>query len=212
MQPIVPPGTIILLNGAPRSGKSSIAKVIQDTYEGVWMNLGVDNYMKATPERYQPGIGLRPGGERPDMEEMIVTMYEALYLSMAAHSRMGLNIVADVDHHDMYAKPRNILARCASIVADLPVLLVGVRCPLDVVMARRIETWGQALGGDGRVPAPVERWQRAVHEGHVYDLEVDTSALTPEQSAARIRARLADGPSGTAMADLARLWNWGQPV
>lgn len=32
------------------------------------MNLGGDYFMKMTPEDYQPGIGLRPGGERPDLE------------------------------------------------------------------------------------------------------------------------------------------------
>ncbi len=37
------PGQIIILNGAPRSGKSSIATVVQETFEGVWMNLGVDH-------------------------------------------------------------------------------------------------------------------------------------------------------------------------
>lgn len=63
-----PMGKIILLNGAPRSGKSSIAAVIQNTFPGIWINLGVDNYMKTIPQSLQPGIGLRPGGERPDME------------------------------------------------------------------------------------------------------------------------------------------------
>jgi chloramphenicol 3-O phosphotransferase len=34
------PGQIVILNGAPRSGKSSIVEAIQDTFDGVWMNLG----------------------------------------------------------------------------------------------------------------------------------------------------------------------------
>ncbi|MFP6607570.1 MAG: chloramphenicol phosphotransferase, partial [Myxococcota bacterium] len=33
------PGQILILNGAPRSGKSSIVRVVQDTFEGIWMNL-----------------------------------------------------------------------------------------------------------------------------------------------------------------------------
>ncbi|MCU0502603.1 MAG: chloramphenicol phosphotransferase, partial [Anaerolineae bacterium] len=61
------PGQIIILNGVPRSGKSSIAAAIQQTFDGVWMNLGVDRFMQMTPARYLPGIGLRPGGERPDL-------------------------------------------------------------------------------------------------------------------------------------------------
>ncbi len=54
-------GQIIILNGAPRSGKSSIVAVIQETFDGLWMNLGVDRFMQMTPARYLPGIGLRPG-------------------------------------------------------------------------------------------------------------------------------------------------------
>jgi len=69
------PGQIVILNGAPRSGKSSIATAIQNTFEEVWMNLGVDRFKPMTPDRYQPGIGLRPGGERPDLEPLIVLMY-----------------------------------------------------------------------------------------------------------------------------------------
>jgi chloramphenicol 3-O phosphotransferase len=64
-------GQIIILNGAPRSGKSSIVEVIQDTFDGVWMNLGVDGFMQMTPARYLPGIGLRPGGERQDIEPLV---------------------------------------------------------------------------------------------------------------------------------------------
>lgn len=82
-------GQIVILNGAPRSGKSSIAAVIQDTFEGPWVNLGVDAYMSGVmPRRYRPGIGLRPGGERPDLEPYVVASYAALYESIAAHCRL----------------------------------------------------------------------------------------------------------------------------
>jgi chloramphenicol 3-O phosphotransferase len=54
-------GHIVVLNGNPRSGKSSIASVIQDTFDGVWLNLEVDALaMGITPVTYLPGIGLRP--------------------------------------------------------------------------------------------------------------------------------------------------------
>lgn len=69
-------GQIIILNGAPRSGKSTIAKAIQDEFDGAWMNLGVDTYVRyVTPERYKPGIGVicdtrtgpkSPPARRPD--------------------------------------------------------------------------------------------------------------------------------------------------
>src|SRR3954469_19628739 len=148
-------GQIVILNGTPRSGKSSIAGVIQETFDGVWMNLGVDRFMQMTPARYQPGIGLRPGGERPDLEPLIVVLYRAMYEAIAAHSRLGLNVVVDVGHHDAYSAPRGILAHCARQVSGLPVLFVGVRCPIEVVMERRLATWGVGKTDDGLVPKPV---------------------------------------------------------
>ena len=56
-----PPGQIVILNGVPRSGKSSIASAIQATFDGAWMNLGVDRFKAMTPEHLQPGIGLTTG-------------------------------------------------------------------------------------------------------------------------------------------------------
>ena len=35
-------GQIVILNGAPRSGKSSIVTAIQESFPGVWINLGVE--------------------------------------------------------------------------------------------------------------------------------------------------------------------------
>ena len=107
-------GQIVILNGAPRSGKSSIARAIQARADVPWMNLGVDVYVRdITPLRYRPGLGLRPGGERSDLEPFVVASYLALYDSIAAHSRLGLNVVADVGHHDAYGQPLHILPRCA---------------------------------------------------------------------------------------------------
>ncbi len=92
-------GRIVILNGVPRAGKTSIVRVIQDTFEGVWTNLGVDVFAGgATPKRYQP----------------------------------------------------------------------------------------------------------EVHEPGIYDLEVDTSLLSPEDCAERIRQRLTGGPAGTAFPQLAQ--------
>jgi chloramphenicol 3-O phosphotransferase len=200
------PGQIIILNGTPRSGKSSIALAIQETFEGVWMNLGVDRFMQATPARYLPGIGLRPGGERQDLEPLIPILYGALYESIAAHSRLGLNVVVDVGHHDSYAIPRGILSESARRLQGLPVLFVGVRCPIEIIMQRRRDTgWNTGDAIDSPVPLPVRLWQEQVHIPGIYDLEVDTSVLNPAECAELIRKHLADPPSPSALQRLAAL-------
>ncbi|MGC4048085.1 MAG: hypothetical protein QM758_30205 [Armatimonas sp.] len=191
------PGQIVILNGAPRSGKSSIVQAIQESFEGVWMNLGVDRFMPMTPKQYQPGMGLRPGGERPDLEPLLPLLYGALYDSIAAHSRIGLNVVADVGHHDYYSQSLNMLPDCASRLAGLPTLFVGAHCPLEVILKRREETGYP--GGE-----PVVRWQESVHAHGLYDLELDTSIQAPEECAEVIWQRLENGPPGTALPTLAK--------
>lgn len=199
------PGQIVILNGPPRSGKSSIAAAIQETFDGVWINLGVDASMGMTPARCQPGIGLRPGGERPDLEPLIPVLYAALYESIAAHSRLGLNVVTDVGHHDAYSVPLHILPDCARRLSGLPVLFVGVHCPVKVIMARRAATGWSSGENEEAVLERVRRWQTAVHRPGIYDLELDTSALSPAACAAMIEQRLAEGPAPSAFARLAAM-------
>lgn len=199
-------GQIIILNGAPRSGKSSIVAAIQDTFDGIWINLGVDRFMPMTPARFLPGIGLRPGGERPDLEPLIPILYSALYESVAAHSRLGLNVVVDVGHHDGYALPRGILVQCARRLKELPVLFVGVRCPIEIIMERRRNTgWNDGDPADAPVPPPVRLWQQEVHIPGIYDLEVNTSVLSPGECAEVIRQCLETGPAASAFKRIAAM-------
>jgi chloramphenicol 3-O phosphotransferase len=195
----VRPGQIVILNGAPRSGKSSIVAALQERPGEVWMNLGVDVARSTTPPALQPGIGLRPGEPQHAAAERLPALYAALYESVAAHSRLGLAVAVDVGHHD-----RAILADVSRRLAGLPVLFVGVRCPIEVVMERRraAETYVSAAEGEA-VPEPVLRWQEQVHGGWEYDLELDTSQLSPQQCAAVIAGRLASGLAASALARLA---------
>ncbi len=208
-QPV--PGQIVILNGAPRSGKSSIVTVIQDTFEGAWMNLGVDVFGRGvTPKRYQPGIGLRPGpgpqkgGDNPELERLVPTLYFAMYDSVAAHSRLGLNVIVEGGLHG--AIHPTLPSDCAKRLANLPVLFVGVRCPIEEIMKRRNASPPGKYAvstPDDPVPPPVRLWQEEVHKPGIYDLEVDTSLLSPEECADAIRTRLKEGTPGTAFRRLA---------
>ena len=178
----------MILNGAPRSGKSSIAAAIQNELAGVWINLGVDVARAATPSRLQPGIGLRPGEPDHPAAPYVAVLYAALYESIAAHSTLGLNVIVDVGHYDA-----QILADSTKRLVELPVLFVGVHCPLETIMERRRAAGAEryaVAAEDEPVPPPVLRWQREVHGDWTYDLELDTSRLTPSECAAAIAERL----------------------
>lgn len=200
-------GWIVVLNGAPRAGKSSIVTAVQEGFEEPWLNLGVDVFCQGvTPPRYRPGMGLRPdGGERSEIEVLLPALYGAFWDSVAAHSRHGLNVVCDVGLHDAYATPLGILPDAARRLRGLPALLIGIRCPVEEIMRRRdAEPGGYATSGpDGEVPEAVLRWERHVHDPCVYDLEIDTSRVTPDEAVKIIGERLA-GPPPTAFWQLAR--------
>lgn len=192
-------GQIVILNGAPRSGKSSIAKAIQAVSDVPWMVYGVDAIMAETPAAMHPGIGLRPGGERPDLEPFVVSLYWHLYDTLVKFSHEGKNVVADTGHHDEYSRPQGILPSCARIVEGLPAYLIGVKCPLEVVMERR------AVSGWTAPREYAKRWQEAVHKPGIYDFEVDTSQATPESCARSILQRVADEKRPAAFARLAKM-------
>lgn len=194
------PGTIVILNGASRAGKSSIVAAIQETLSGVWMNIGMDIHIMATPAPFRPGVGLRPGRDQVPMriEAQLPVLYAALYESIAAHARLGLHVAVDVKHHNVYTRDWHILPDCARRLAGLPVLFVGVLCPIDEIWTRRQATWGQVEADvDDGVRFATELSQTACHT-RPYDLELDTSALSPVECARIIGERIAQGPPGTA--------------
>ncbi|KKC35070.1 hypothetical protein WH87_18120 [Devosia epidermidihirudinis] len=193
-------GRIVILNGAPRAGKSTLAAAMQTDLGGHWINLGVDVINRSLPPDLVPGIGLRPGGERPELEPLLPALYVALYDSIAAHARQGFNVVADLGHHDHYSQTLNLLPQCLVRLAGLDVLLVGVSCDLDTIMARRNANPDGYVAGEG-VPAPVQRWQDSVHVPGIYDLVVD-GAAPPADAVAAIAAALANPPTPSAASQL----------
>ncbi|MFK7914099.1 MAG: chloramphenicol phosphotransferase CPT family protein [Pseudomonadales bacterium] len=197
-------GCVVILNGAPRAGKTSIALAMQEQLPAPWLNLGVDAMMHGIlPRSALPALGLRPGGERPDLEDGIERQYLGLYGAVAAFADQGLNVVVDVGHHDDYSRPLKLLPRCCALIAHLPTLLVGVHCPLEEILRRRHrapDVYASAAPGDP-VPAPVLRWQQAVHEPGRYDLELNTGNLSATecvQSLAQALVRVQPGQGRVA--------------
>lgn len=183
-------GRVVVLNGAPRSGKTSLARALQA--EGSWIHWGVDAFNATLPPAFLPGIGLRPGGERPDLEPLVRQLYAQYFRVLRDFAEAGFDVVADLGLHRDYADPFDPCAMLREQLAHLPLLMVGVESDLATIMARRNADLqnGLYLGGPG-VPAPVARWQEAVHEGQRYDLRLDMGVLSPAAGAHAILAALA---------------------
>lgn len=185
-------GRIVILTGAPRSGKSSLARAVQERVPGRWIAWGVDAFNQSLPEALLPGIGLRPGGERPDLEPVVRELYAAAFEVIAALAGQGFDVVADLSMHADYASPFDPFEVMRQRLAGLPVFLVGVRCDLDVILLRRSrDRDARHVPPGAEAPPPVQRWQ-TIHEGRRYDLELDMGRLSPEAGAARLAEALHD--------------------
>lgn len=207
-------GILIVLNGAPRSGKTSIAREIQATFPGVWLNLGVDAWCSGVqPASIMPGIGLRPGEQNHAIEDHLPGLYLALYQSAVAHCRLGFNVVMDLGHHDSYSEPLGILGACSAVAAEATSYLIGVTCPLETILERR-----RFSSHDGRSyaasepgeapPTPVVLWQEEAHRHKAYDLILDTAALSSQECAEQIMRMLEEGQEPRAFQELAdQFWD-----
>ena len=185
-----PAGRVILINGTSSSGKTTLVRALQAALPDPWLEIGIDRFVFALPKRYldQPLWSevfryVRPDGAtdgpfRIETGELGRRLVSGMHRTVAALADSGLDVI--VDHVLLESE---WLDECRRLWAPFDVLFVGVRCPLEVVVererSRRDRTIGQAA-------AQFE----VVHRAGGYDLEVDTSRLSPEEAAARVVAAL----------------------
>lgn len=189
-------GRIVILNGVPRAGKSSLAQAIQTSVEGRWMIWGVDGFNATLPPELLPGIGLRPGGERPDLEAHLPELFERYCGVLLGLAQSGCDVVADLGLHRDYAAPFDSKALLAERLSGIAVYFIGVDCKTEIIMERRNADSQNGLYANGPgISALLKRWQAAVHSGTRYDLRLDMGVLSPAEGANRIAALLMSPPS-----------------
>jgi chloramphenicol 3-O phosphotransferase len=174
---------VILLNGTSSSGKSTLVRALQDRLDGPWLEVGIDQFVFALPRRYrdQPHWSELfrylpiPGGadgaftiETGPLGERLVA---GMHRTADALARADLDVI--VDH--VLLEPA-WLDDLRGLLADVPVLFVGVRCPLEVVVERERNRRDRTIG-------QAEAMFHVVHRRGGYDLEVDTSVLGPGECA-----------------------------
>ncbi|MER9004686.1 MULTISPECIES: chloramphenicol phosphotransferase [unclassified Mesorhizobium] len=173
---------IVLLNGVGSAGKSSIARALQTIATEPFLHVQMDAFIDMLPPALQdhadgfsfetvledgkPSVVIRSG---PVGARTMRGMRHAI-------AGQGNNlIVDDVIFNDE-------IAEYVELLSSFDLHLVGVMAPLEVLEAR------EAARAD-RLPG-LARWQYGrIHRGIDYDLEVDTSRLTPLECARRIQER-----------------------
>lgn len=177
---------VIVLNGGSSSGKSTLARRLQDQLGESCLTLSVDDFVHALPGGDQPS-GARALGVEADgsvtVNEEFRRAESAWYQGLAAIARSGTRLIVD----EVFLGGRASQERLAHALTGLAVLWVGVRCDPEVAAARESER------GD-RVVGMARRQAELVHDGVVYDVVVDTTHTSPPACARAVIARLnADG-------------------
>jgi chloramphenicol 3-O phosphotransferase len=188
---VVTPGTVIILNGASSSGKTSIVRALQEVLDEPYLDAGLDRFLWTLPKRYMErplwdevlGLAVEAG---PVGHRLVFGMHRALVALVAA----GNNVI--VDH--VLVEPA-WLRDCAMVFNGARAFLVGVRCPLEVLEQRERERRDRTLG-------QARAQHRLVHAHAIYDIEVDTSVDSAEACALQIKEWLRGGGSARALKHL----------
>lgn len=173
---------VIVLNGGSSSGKSSVARALQDVLPGVWLTFGTDVLAEALPGRgddSRSGLVLEPDGTvtvKPEFQAVEEIWYEGL----AAMARRGMPLILD----EVLLAGGAGQQRLRGLLGDLDVLWVGVHCDPLVAASRE-------KARPDRVRGMAESQAVVVHAGVVYELEVDTTDCPAVACARRIAAAVA---------------------
>lgn len=165
------PGKIILLNGASSSGKSSIARVVQQKTEEPFWRISCDHLRDAGA---LPLARFRSAEfDWPQYRERFFIGYER---SLAAYAETGNNLIIDY-----IVETEAVMRRIVYVFREFDVFFVGVHC--DVLeLERREIARGDRKVGDAR------RDFDTIHRHARYDLEVDSTNDEPQSNADKIVA------------------------
>ena len=171
---------MIVLNGGSSSGKSGIARCLQAVLPDPWLSFGVDTLVQAMPASLTPAAGIEVAADGrvtvgPEFRRLEAAWIEGI----AAMARAGARIIVD----EVFLGGAVSQQRWKHALGLLPVLWVGVRCESAVAVDRE-------KGRGDRVTGMAASQADVVHQGVVYDLQVDTTHAEALECARLIAARV----------------------
>jgi chloramphenicol 3-O phosphotransferase len=175
---------IVLLNGVSSVGKGSVAKALQRIAARPMLHVQMDAFLEmlpaamfGSPEGYLFETTVRDGKPVTAVTSgpTIETALRGMRGAIAAMAEAGNDIVVDDVLWDSAA-----LADYRRRLAAFAFRTVGLVAPLEVIEQRERQRGDRTIG--------LARWQYdKVHSGMAYDLELETSAASPDELAARIK-------------------------
>lgn len=178
-------GNIIILNGVSSSGKTTLARCLQDVLDEEYFWISVDVFFSMAPQKLL-------------VESMWLQTFshirKAMYTSITALSDSGVNVIID----DVMLSRFHRLEECVHRLKGYPVLLVRVDCPIEELRRRERERGDRLIGqAESQLPELEPR--------DTYDVVVDTSEEAAEACAGRIKSAL-PGKMGKAFSELIDLF------
>ena len=162
---------VIVLNGTSSSGKTTIARAFQEVAAPrIFLNFSIDNILGSLP---QSAIDRIVSGE--DISDIrLPDLIRAFYACTGQLLDLGHDLI--IDHAITAQYHADLLA---SAIEKHQTILVGLDCPPHVSGER------EKARGDRRIGL-AEQQRARIHSLLQYDLMIDTSAVSPQEAAARI--------------------------
>lgn len=199
---------IILLNGTSSSGKTTIAKILQEKYEGVLLLYGLDTLVQtAFPEKcdYPPydeqaikATFREVDGSPHAMLTVMPYMYPVYRAAVEFCrnlSQQGYNLIVDEVLFDA-----GRVTQYFELMGREKVYFIGIKPGRDIVVQREKDRKDRVLG------LAAGLYDAVYHPLFSYDLTLDTGVLTPQEAADTIIEYLSQNDNPQGFARSARDW------
>ena len=149
-------GRVIILHGPSSSGKSTIAVALQEMIELPFWHISIDHMRDS---------GVLPTDrlkrEEFNWSELRTPFFDGFHRSLAAYSSSGNNLIVEhiLDSPEWVADLKGLLA-------PFDVFFAGVHCSIEELTRREAARGNRPVGS-------AETDFRTVHNGRVYDIEID---------------------------------------
>ncbi len=184
---------IVYLNGPSSSGKTMLAKRLQDTFSEPYLHIGIDKLIDFMPPKvnnWEGGFAAEGFSWEPATDPTghpIYQIHAGPFANKITRTLKDIAILLASQKYNLIIEDVAFGAiqveEWKTALRDYSVLYVGVTTPLDILEQREQSRGDRCLGS--------ARGQYfKVHENVAYDIEIDTYTHTLEENVEKIREAL----------------------
>jgi chloramphenicol 3-O phosphotransferase len=184
---------IIYLNGPSSSGKTTLAKALQDFFEEPFLHLGIDKiigFMPAKINNWEGGfapLGFSWEADTDPKGHPIFHVRKGPFAKRIVRTLKDMAILLASQHYNLIIDDVAFGAveveEWKEILKNYKVLYVGVVAPLEILEEREVARKDRHIGS-------ARAQYSKVHENVAYDLEIDSHAHSQNENIAKIQEAL----------------------